>query len=373
MALSEDLRTDVITLKGPGNRAFLLRGHAQDVKLRPVDTFSITADEIAERYALPLRGDGGLRIRGVGTLANAGEGQLTFLANPRYRNQLPTSNASVVVLREEDAAEASGTVLIARDPYAMFAKIAALFDRQPVRDAGVHPSAVIDPSARIAEGVHIGPFVVIGADSSLGEGCVIGPGCVIGDDCEVGAGCELIARVTLVTRVRLGRRVRIHPGAVLGADGFGLAMDAGHWIKVPQLGGVVIGDDCEIGANTCIDRGALGDTVLEEDVRLDNQIQIGHNVHIGAHTAMAGCSAAAGSAKIGRYCLIGGAAGVLGHLEICDKVTITAMSLVTSSIREPGEYSSGTPLTDNRSWRKNAARFKQLDALARRILSTDKE
>ena len=196
---------------------------------------------------------------------------------------------------------------------------------------------------------------------------MIGPGCVIGDDCVVGAGSELVARVTLVTRVRLGQRVLVHPGAVLGADGFGLAMDAGHWLKVPQLGGVVIGDDCEIGANTTIDRGAIEDTVLEDDVRLDNQIQIGHNVHIGAHTAMAGCSAVAGSARIGRYCLIGGGAGVLGHLEICDKVVVTAMSLVTRSIREPGEYSSGTPLMDNRSWRKNAARFKQLDALARRL------
>jgi UDP-3-O-[3-hydroxymyristoyl] glucosamine N-acyltransferase len=211
------------------------------------------------------------------------------------------------------------------------------------------------------------------AGSTVGEGCVIGPGCVIGEDCEIGAGSELIARVTLVTRVRLGQRVLIHPGAVIGADGFGLAMDAGHWIKVPQLGGVAIGDDCEIGANTTIDRGALEDTVLEEDVRLDNQIQIGHNVRVGAHTAMAGCSAVAGSARIGRYCLIGGAAGVLGHLEICDRVVITAMSLVTSSIREPGEYSSGTPLTDNRTWRKNAARFKQLDVLARRVLAADKE
>ncbi len=195
---------------------------------------------------------------------------------------------------------------------------------------------------------------------------MLGPGCVIGEDCLVGEGCELVARVTLVTRVRLGKRVLVHPGAVLGADGFGLAMESGRWLKVPQLGGVLVGDDCEIGANTTIDRGAIEDTVLEEDVRLDNQIQIGHNVHIGAHSAMAGCSAAAGSAKIGRYCLIGGGAGVLGHLEVCDKVTVTAMSLVTSSIREPGEYSSGTPLMDNRSWRKNAARFKQLDAIARR-------
>jgi UDP-3-O-[3-hydroxymyristoyl] glucosamine N-acyltransferase len=198
------------------------------------------------------------------------------------------------------------------------------------------------------------------------RGAQIGPHCVIGDDCVVGPDCTLTARVTLVTRVRLGQRVLLHPGVVIGADGFGLAMDRGHWLKVPQLGGVVIGDDCEVGANTTIDRGALGDTVLEEDVRLDNQIQIAHNVQIGAHTAMAGCSAVAGSARIGRYCLIGGGAGVLGHLEICDKVTITAMTLVTHSIREPGEYSSGTPLMDNRSWRRSAVRFKQLGLRARR-------
>lgn len=173
--------------------------------------------------------------------------------------------------------------------------------------------------------------------------------------------------------MRLGRRVLLHPGAVLGADGFGIAMDHGRWIKVPQLGGVVVGDDCEIGANTTIDRGALGDTVLEEDVRLDNQIQVGHNVRIGAHTAMAGCSAVAGSATIGRHCLVGGGAGILGHLEVCDRVVITAMSLVTHSIREPGEYSSGTPLMDNRSWRRSAARFKQLDDIARRGKAGDKD
>ena len=333
----------------------------------------LTAAEIADRYSLGLRGDGEVRVHGVGTLANATEGQLTFLANPRYRSQLAASTASVVVVREADADAAPHTALIAKDPYTAFARIASLFETHPAREPGIHASSVIHASATVAASAHVGPFVTIGANSTIGEGCVIGPGCVIGEDCCIGDGSELIARVTLVTRVRLGARVRIHPGSVLGADGFGLAMDAGHWIKVPQLGGVIVGDDCEIGANTCIDRGALGDTVLEEDVRLDNQIQIGHNVHIGAHTAMAGCSAAAGSAKIGRYCLIGGAAGVLGHLEICDKVTITAMSLVTSSIREPGEYSSGTPLTDNRSWRKNAARFKQLDSLARRIPGVRKE
>ncbi|MEI2455925.1 UDP-3-O-(3-hydroxymyristoyl)glucosamine N-acyltransferase [Lysobacter firmicutimachus] len=325
-----------------------------------------TAQELAERFALGLRGDGAARVLGVGTLARAEPGQLAFLANPKYRAQLAASRAGVVVMREDDAEGYPGTALIARDPYAAFAKISALFEPRPLREPGIHASAAIDPSADVSADAHIGPFVSIGARSRVEAGAIVGPGCVIGEDCVVGAGSELIARVTLVTRVRLGQRVLIHPGAVLGADGFGLAMEAGRWLKVPQLGGVVVGDDCEIGANTTIDRGAIEDTVLEEDVRLDNQIQIGHNVRIGAHSAMAGCSAAAGSAKIGRYCLIGGGAGVLGHLELCDKVVVTAMSLVTSSIREPGEYSSGTPLMDNRSWRKNAARFKQLDAIARR-------
>ena len=338
-----------------------------------MDTLQITAAELAERFALSVHGDGAAVVRGVATLAGAQAHQLAFLANSKYRSQLADSQAGIVVLRAEDAGLAPRTALLARDPYSAFAKIAALFEPRPQRPPGIHPSAVIDPTATVAADAHVGAFVSIGAGSVVEAGCVIGPGCIIGEDCVVGAGSELLARVTLVARVTLGKRVRVHPGAVLGAEGFGLAMEAGHWIKVPQLGGVRVGDDCEIGANTCIDRGALDDTVLEEDVHLDNLVQIGHNVHIGAHTAMAGCSAAAGSARIGRYCLIGGAAGVLGHLEVCDKVTITAMSLVTHSIREPGEYSSGTPLTDNRSWRRNAARFKQLDAIARRALASAKE
>lgn len=338
-----------------------------------MNTSTYTADEIAERFGLQLHGDGSVAVRGVATLAQAGPGQLSFLANPRYRAQLADSTAAIVVLRADDAEAAPGTALIARDPYVAFAKIAALFDVAPLRPPGIHPSASIDPSAQVAASAHIGAFVSIGARSVVGEGCVIGPGCVIGEDCQVGAGSELIARVTLVTRVRLGQRVRVHPGAVLGADGFGLAMDAGRWIKVPQLGGVRIGDDCEIGANTCVDRGALEDTTLEEDVRLDNLVQVAHNVHIGAHSAIAGCTGIAGSAKIGRYVMLGGAVGVVGHLEICDKVVVTGKSVVRNSIHEPGEYSSGTPLTDNRTWRKNAARFKQLDALARRILSVSKE
>ncbi len=330
------------------------------------------ASELAQRFGLELRGED-RAVHGVGTLSSATAEQLSFLANPRYRGQLGDTAAGVVVLRSDDADARTGTALIARDPYVAFAKIAALFERKPVRTAGIHPTAVVDASAQVDPAAHVGPHVSIGARSRIGAGASIGPGCVIGDDCEIGEGCELVARVTLVTRVRLGRRVLVHPGAVLGADGFGIAMDRGHWIKVPQLGGVLVGDDCEIGANTTIDRGALGDTVLEEDVRLDNQIQVGHNVRIGAHTAMAGCSAVAGSASIGRHCLVGGGAGILGHLEVCDRVVITAMSLVTHSIREPGEYSSGTPLMDNRSWRKSAARFKQLDDIARRCKAGDKD
>lgn len=326
-----------------------------------------TVAELAGRFSLGLRGDGTARIHGVGTLAHAGPGQLAFLANPRYRSQLDDTTAAAVVMRAADAEGYAGTALVAEDPYTAFARIAAVFERVPTREPGVHPTADIHPDAVVDPGAHVGAFSSIGAGSRVEAGAFIGPGCVVGEDCVVGAGSELLARVTLVIRVRLGQRVRIHPGAVIGADGFGLAMDAGRWIKVPQLGGVVIGDDCEIGANTCIDRGAIEDTVLEQDVRLDNLIQVGHNVHIGAHTAMAGCVAVAGSARIGRYCMIAGGAGIAGHLEICDRVVVTAMSLVSSSIREPGEYSSGTGLMDNRSWRRNAARFRQLDRMARQL------
>jgi UDP-3-O-[3-hydroxymyristoyl] glucosamine N-acyltransferase len=336
-------------------------------------TRSHALSELAERFGLGLRGDGGTRIHGVGTLAGAGPGQLGFLANPRYRKELAATAASAVVLSADDADGCRVPCLVAKSPYVAFAKIAALFDVEPAPQPGIHPSAVVAADALVDAGAQVGPFTVIGARSRVAAGAVIGPGCLLGEDCVVGPGCVLVARVTLVARVRLGARVRIHPGAVLGADGFGLAMDAGRWIKVPQLGGVVVGDDAEIGANTTIDRGAIEDTVLDEDVRLDNQIQIGHNVRIGAHTAIAGCSAVAGSARIGRYCLIGGGAGIAGHLEICDRVTLTAMSLVTQSITQPGEYSSGMPVQDSRSWRRNAARFRQLDALARKIGALDKD
>ena len=331
-----------------------------------------SAADLAERFGLAVHGDPAVRVGGVATLARAGRDDLSFLANPRYRAQLAGSGAGIVLMRAADAEGYAGTALVADDPYVAFAKAAALFEVRERQAPGIHSSAFVDPTARVDAGASIGAFASIGPRSVVEPGAVVGPGCAIGEDCVVGAGSELVARVVLVRRVRLGRRVLVHPGAVIGADGFGIAMDraadgGAQWVKVPQLGGVVVGDDCEIGANTCIDRGALDDTVLEEDVRLDNLVQVGHNVRIGAHSAMAGCAAVAGSTRIGRYCLVGGGAGIVGHLELCDRVVVTAMSLVTHSIREPGEYSSGTPLMDNRGWRKSAARFRQLDALARRV------
>jgi UDP-3-O-[3-hydroxymyristoyl] glucosamine N-acyltransferase len=326
-----------------------------------------TLGAIAARFGLALRGDADAPVDGVGTLAGAGARQVAFLANPSYRAQVAGSAAAAIVMREADAGSAPGGVLVSGNPYADFARIAALFESRAHPAPGVHPSAVVDPAADVDPSACIGPHCVVGPRARIEAGAELGPGCLVGEDCVVGAQSRLVARVTLVARVVLGRRVLVHPGAVIGADGFGLAPSAEGWIKVPQLGGVRIGDDCEIGANTTIDRGAIEDTVLEEDVRLDNQIQLGHNVRVGAHTAMAGCAAVAGSARIGRWCLIGGGAGIVGHIELCDHVTITAMSMVTHSIREPGEYSSGTPLQARRLWRKNAARFGQLDGLFRRI------
>lgn len=331
-----------------------------------------TAEALAQRFGLVVHGAPDTAVSGVATLATATGSQLAFLSNPRYRPQLADTTAGIVVMREADADGYAGTALIAKDPYVAYAKIAALFD--PASDApiGVHASAVIDSSAQIDATASIGPHVSIGARSVIGAGATIGAGCVIGEDCVVGDGSRLIARVTLVKRVRLGARVTIHPGAVLGSEGFGLAMDAGRWINVPQLGGVVVGDDCDIGANTTIDRGALDNTTLAEGVRLDNLIQIGHNVRIGAHTAIAGCVGIAGSTKIGSYCLLAGKVGVAGHLEICDKVVVHAMTMVSASITEPGEYSAGIPAQPTREWRKNAVRIRQLDSLARRVTALGK-
>ncbi len=332
-----------------------------------------TLAELSAQFDLELRGDGTRPVTGMATLADAGPSELSFLANSRYREQLLSTRAAAVILSAEMLPDCPVDALLSNDPYVSFARIGALFESRSALEPGVHPSAWVHPGASIADSVSIAAHCSIDKDVQIEADCVIGPGSVLGPGCSLGRGTRLVARVTLVQDVRIGQRVLIHPGAVIGADGFGLAFDADHWIKVPQLGGVIIGDDCEIGANTTIDRGALNDTVLENDVRLDNQIQIAHNVHIGAHTAMAGCSAVAGSARIGRYCLVGGGAGILGHISLCDRVTVAAMSLVSQSITEPGEYASSMPVQPVRQWRRNAARFRQLDSMAERLRILEKD
>lgn len=336
-----------------------------------------TLGEIARRYSLKLQAaDPAIAespVTGVATLEAAGPTQLSFFTNPRYRQALGQTRAAAVVLAAGEVAHSAVPVLVSTEPYADFARIAALFETAEVGAPGIHPSAVIDASAEVDPSAHIGPHCTVGPRSRIGARAELGPGCVIGADCVVGADCVLVARVTLVLRVRLGARVRIHPGAVLGADGFGLAQSGGRWLKVPQLGGVVVGDDCEIGANTCIDRGALGDTVLEEDVRVDNLVQIAHNCEIGAHSALAGCVGIAGSAKLGRHVMVAGASGIAGHLSIPDRTVIQAMSMVTHTIHEPGAYASGSPLMDNRSWKRNMARLRHLDELHKRVAQLEKQ
>lgn len=323
--------------------------------------------ELAEYVGAELRGDAHLRIEGVATLQNAGPTQISFLANSRYRRYLAASAAGAIVLTREEAENCKSNCLITKNPYLAFARIAALFNPPAQWQPGIAPSAVIDPGAKIDACAHIGANAVIGRGVEIGAQVFVGPNCVIEDEVVIGDGTCLRANVTLCRGVSIGRNGLIHPGVVIGGDGFGLANDAGRWVKVPQLGGVTVGDDVEVGANTSIDRGALEDTVIEDGVKLDNQIQVAHNVTIGAHTAIAGCVGIAGSTEIGKRCQIGGGVGIVGHLKIVDDVHITAMSLVTGNITQPGVYSSGTPLELNQQWHKNAVRFRQLDELARRI------
>lgn len=332
-----------------------------------------TLGELAQRVAVELRGDPGTVITHMATLQHADAGALAFLANPRYRRYLPGTGASAVILAPDFANDCPVAMLVTPKPYVVYAQLAAAFAIPADPSAGVDPSASVSPSARLGPGVHVGPLAVIGERVSLGEGTYVGPGCIIEPDCEVGPRGRLVANITLCSGTRIGSRVIVHPGVVIGADGFGIANDEGVWIKVPQLGGVVIGDDVEIGANTTIDRGALEDTVIEDGVKLDNQIQIGHNVRIGAHTAVAGCVGISGSAKIGRRCTIGGGTGINGHIEIGDDIHFTGMSRVMNSISQPGVYSSGSPLEPNLSWRKNSARMRQLDDMARRLRKLEKK
>ncbi len=328
---------------------------------------------LADALGAVLQGDDDTVIERVAPLETAGSGDLSFLANRRYAKHLDTTAASAVILAPEDQSLCPVACLVLDNPYLGYARAATLLYPPRSVSAGVHQTAWVSPNAVVPRSAAIGPHAVIEAYARLDEDVVIGAGCVIGEGSAIGSQSTLSANVTVCRDVRIGPRARIHPGVVIGADGFGIANDAGVWVKVPQVGRVVIGADVEIGANTTIDRGALEDTVIGDGVKIDNQVQIGHNVRIGDHTAIAGCVGIAGSARIGARCTIGGGAGSSGHLEIGDDVHLTGATLVHSSITTPGIYSSGMVAQDNASWRKNTARLRRLDEMARRLRALEEQ
>lgn len=330
--------------------------------------------ELASLAGVRLEGDPCTEIRFVSTLRAAGPGSIAFLSNQKYRPYLADTGASAVILSEELLDECPVAALVSDDPYVTYARVAnALYPAETVQAGAVHPTAVVAEDADIHHSVSIGPHCVVESGVRLACGVVLGPACVVQRDCSLGEDTRLVARVTLCHRTQLGVRCLIHPGAVLGSDGFGLANDRGIWLKIPQVGRVVLGDDVEVGANTTIDRGAIEDTVIEDGVKLDNQIQLGHNVRVGAHSLIAGCAGISGSVTIGRQCTIGGGAGFGGHLELTDNVVITGFSRVSKSIREPGIYTSGTPLQKQQDWQKNTVRYRQLEKMAQRLSELEKK
>ena len=328
--------------------------------------------QIADVIGAELQGDKDCLIQGIATLHHAKQGDLSFLANRKYRKYLKTTSASAVILSPDVIGECRINALISEDPYSAYAKAADyLYPRQPPA-AGRHISAVIDKGAVISTSSYIGANTFIADNVKIGDRVYIGHGCVIESGVSIGNDTRLVANVSVCSGVSIGKRVIIHPGVVLGSDGFGIARDGGKWLKIPQLGSVMVGNDVELGANTTVDRGALEDTIIEDGVKIDNQVQIGHNTRIGEHTAIAGCCAIAGTVSIGRRCMIGGLPAIAGHIEIVDDVTITGMSGISNTIKKPGTY-SGIGVMDNRLWRKNNARFKQLDELARRIIKLEEQ
>ena len=329
----------------------------------------ITLGALAEALSAQLQGDAQIRVHAVATLADASQGDISFLANRRYRRYLDGTSASAVILSTEYAQDCPVAALVTDNPYLGYARAAALLNPSKAVVGGVHPTASVAAGATIAADVWIDAAAVIEDGARIGARTSIGPGCVVGRDVVIGNDCHLVANVTLCRGVCLGERVLLHPGVVIGGDGFGIANDGRVWVKVPQLGAVEIGDDVEIGSNSTIDRGALRNTLIGRGVKIDNLVQIGHNVEIGEDTAIAACVAIGGSTKIGRRCTIGGAASLAGHLEIADDVHLTATSAVPNSIRVPGVYSSGMPVQENRAWRRNAVRLRHLDDMARQLKS----
>lgn len=327
----------------------------------------ISLGELATQFGCELIGDPDLVVSKVASLPGAGPDALTFLSSSHFKPQLASTRAGAVILRRADAADSPVAALIHDSPYACYARMAAVVCPGPVQTPGIHASAVIDPTASVAASASIGPHVVIGERAAIGANVVVGPGSYVGPDCKIDDNSRLVANVTLARAVQMGKRCIIHPGAVLGADGFGNAMTPDGWLKVPQLGGVRIGDDVEIGANSTVDCGAIEDTVIEDGVRIDNLCMIGHNCHIGAHTAMAGMSGIAGSTTVGKRCMFAGMAGAVGHITICDDVIVAAKGMISKDITTPGTYASNFPAEPAKDWSRKVARVRRLDTLTERV------
>ena len=328
---------------------------------------SLSLGELAVRFGCELRGDPATSIERVATLANADGGAIAFLANPRYRAQLADTRAAAVVTSVADAPGCKAALLLCENPYATYARIAALLHPAPPLAPGVHPTAIVAASAHIDPSAEVGAYTTIGERASVSARAFIGPQCHLDAGVSLAADVRLTARVTLGPGVQIGARSVLQPGAVIGADGFGFAPEKGTWLKVPQVGSVRVGADVEVGANTTIDRGAIEDTVIEDGVKLDNLIMVGHNVRIGAHTAIAACTGISGSVSIGKRCMIGGMVGIAGHLSVADDVVITGKSSVTHSIAAAGVYSSTLPTEEAHSWRRLVARFKRSGVLEERL------
>ena len=334
---------------------------------------AISLGELAEQFSCELIGDPRIEVSRLGTLAGAGADSLSFLSSDAYKKQLPSTKAAAVVLRADDADDCPVAALVSDDPYASYARMAAVVSPPPAYEPGIHPSAVVAESATVASSAHVAANAVIEDRAVIGENTYVGPGAVVGPGCTVGSDCRILANATLVRDVTAGDRCIFHPGAVLGSDGFGNAMTPDGWFKVQQVGGVRIGSDVEIGACTTVDCGAIEDTVIGNGVRIDNQVQIGHNVHIGDHTAMAAGVGIAGSTHIGSRCLIAGMVGIAGHIEIVDNVTILGKCMVSKSLTKPGAYASMFPVEEARTWSRRVASLRRLDKLQSRVSALEKK
>ena len=333
---------------------------------------TVTLGELAVRFGCELRGDPSTVVDSVGSLAQAGARAVTFLVNPKYVSQLRETRAAAVILDAKSASQSPVAVLVAANPHATFARVATLLHPDPPLNPGIHPRASVAASAQIEASAEISAQACVGERARIGARCFIGPGSVVERDAVIGDDTRLLARVFIGHRVQLGARCTVQPGAVIGGDGFGFAPEKGAWVKVPQVGTVVVGDDVEIGANTTIDRGALGDTVIEEGVKIDNLIMIAHNVRVGAHSAIAAQSAIAGSSVVGKRCIMGGRSGLTGHITLCDDVVVLGTSFISHSITRPGVYSSALPSEEAGVWRRIVARIKRLDSMARRLRAVEK-